>query len=307
MPHQTLSRLSCALIVAAAAHAQIRVAAVTTRTPSHSLEQPPLRAPSLGHYLFDGRLRLIAGLPGAAISLPSPAPYGFHSAAEPPSRAFLLAIDAESHRALLLFDTPDGVSVSRALETAAPAERLLLSPSGAAAAVRTSAAWEIWTGLPLDPQLHSTLDAHDAPAAVSDSGELLLAGFSPRLAALEDIAAVAFRPGSQDAIAATPHGIFLLQDSSIEPLPLPLPEHAHIVALANPGAVAEINPRTHESRTTACDCTPALLVPIDGKRLFRLTEPSAESPNVLLYDGAAAEPRILFVAAPAAEPTGGIE
>lgn len=320
MPKAFLIRLACACTLAASAQAQLRVSAAPSRSRTSLADDAPIRPPALGHYLSEGRLRLIAGLPGAAISLPSPLPFGFAAAAEPPSRAYLLGIDAGSRTALLLYETPEGVAVTRSLETAAPPERLLLSPSGSAAAIRTTEAWEVWTGLPAAPERSLTLEAHDAPAAVSDSGEFLLAGHSPSLAALDEIAALAFRHGSTDALAATPRAVFLLREGALEPLALELPREARIAAVAfdregtaaiaaitNPGSVAEIGLLTRESRSTPCDCSPATLIPIDGTRLFRITEPTPENPGVLLYDGAASEPRILFVAAPAADPNGGIE
>ncbi|MBI1895889.1 MAG: hypothetical protein HYS04_05035 [Acidobacteria bacterium] len=285
--------------------------------------QSSIEGPSLG-YIYDakaGAARPVRGLLGAAVigePLASDSP--LRKALVSPAHNYLLGV-AGDDAAVALVLTNSGEL--RVLEAARPApDRIALSPGGGAAALVYGEAVQIFTGLPEAPEVARELALAAAPAAlaVSDDGSLLLAvtredesvvvsiledGVETRLITSAGAGSVRFLRSSRDALIADTAGnrVLLLRDASelvtLANLDQPSAAAASpdgrriVVASAASRTLAALDPNGEILYSAECDCTPALLEPLAGGALFRLTDP-AEGP-AWVFDASGPEPRLAFL------------
>lgn len=148
--------------------------------------EPPvmLRGPRLGYGFQAGEgIRSILGLPGAARwSSPIPGTAGFTNVVFAAGRNFALAVHAQTREVMLLSGLSDSLSVS-AIEAIPPGpDRLLLSPSGTAAALLYAPAGKliVLQGLPQSPSIAWDLSLAGLPVnwtsfSVTDGAEAVFA------------------------------------------------------------------------------------------------------------------------------------
>ena len=289
-----------------------------------------LSGPLLGYALEEGgALRPIHGIPGAALVGP-PVPLGFAAAAAElsPSQDYVLAISAEDGLPRVV-DLAGGAPAVRLLEGIEPsADRIVLSPRGRAALLFQSGGpgARIVTGLPSAPVARpidlSALPGAPGALAVSDDGAAVLAA-SPAglflltaageirpLPAAGPVTALAFFPGSRDALAAGAGFAGLLSDVSGEPAwrtlatlaedfgePLAVASAAPRALVAAGNAVAAIDLASGELSALPCACRVTTLARLGGDA-FRIT-PASASPVWIVSAGP--EARLLFVPPATAE------
>ena len=262
-------------------------------------------------------LRLLEGIPGAA-RLGRVVETGFSEAAA--GDAYAVVTEAGG--------MPSVISAAgrRRLPGARTGPvRAVVSPRGTSAALLFAEPVEIqvFTGLPESPQLRRSIDPGAPPAdlAVSDDGELVLT--LARAARGDDVvhvfrdsgalvfhrarrvAAMAFVPGSHDAVIADPSSArFVRADLGVEPIAADpdrdivavaaSPGGARIVIASRSGRVTIHDSQTGLTRSLTCACSPAALTALRGDSLFRVDDRSGGP--VWLLDLHPAEPRISFVA-----------
>jgi hypothetical protein len=208
----------------------------------------------------------------------------------------------------------------------AGAASVVLSPRGTAAALlfRDPSEIQIFAGLPDAPRLLRSVDPAASPASValSDDGEIVLA--LTRSLRGEDVvyshsgagrlvfyrarrvAALAFVPGTHDALVAEPASVKIVRpDLGEQPAGSDPDRDIAAVAASTDGSRVFIAGRSgrvtiHDTRTGAtasvqCACSPRMLAPLKGNSVFRLTD-GADGPMWLL-DADSPQPRIAFVAA----------
>jgi len=192
-----------------------------------------------------------------------------------------------------------------------------LSPHGTAAAVLTEGWIGIITGIKgASPQVTGLpLSAQPVAAAVSDDGAYILTalqdgslallgrdGTQTPLAAPGPVSKVAFRPGTSDALAASPDNrVWLIQQTSAaahftviatgadgvsSPVGLGfLPDGNHaVVANAGTRTVLTADVTTGARASVSCSCTPVQLEGMAIPGMFRLTEALREPQYV--FNGA---------------------
>ncbi len=298
-----------------------------------------VQGPVLG-YVFDEtahRVRPILGIAGTSAT-GSVLDWGVDLAqvAASPMQNYLLGLKAGTGEALVLVPG-DAVNPVRTIAEVAPgADRILISPRGAAAAFYYTAAnkVQVLTGLPDAPAAAGVIDlsvfqATLGAAAVSDDGSLLaviqdgLYSFGPdgsvdRLTDAAGVVAAAFLPSSSDAIVASAGGVTLIRDvlgsavetvlfqpagSDFRPVGAAASQDGQraFVADAAGGGVLVFGLSAGTAAFTACNCTPSGLDVLDGVAVFRLTDP-ATGP-VTLLDAGGDQPRVLAVP-PAADQGG---
>ncbi len=297
------SRLLRWIVLVAAAHALLGAE-----------DRPSLGPPDLG-YFFDsssGRIRLIAGVPGAALLDDALPPGAFDFAAVAPSGRFAIA---RSGADVLVVRWKPEVSATPLPDAAF--SKVVFSPTGESAILTGDGRIEVWTGLPDTPALSRQIETEadilavsdDGGAVVTASGDSLViheAGAEPRLAMSGSFSAAAFRRGSREFAAAgrEPDAVFLFRggqpeavwQQAAEPVALAFSLDNAWLAVANArtGSVTLLNPETGQASETACDCRPEGFFRLRGNAVFRLTD-SRKSP-VLLFDGDAAQPRVAAIA-----------
>ncbi len=275
--------------------------------------QPSLGPPDLG-YLFDspsGRIRLISGVPGAALLDDAVPGDVFDFAAVAPSGRFAIA---RSGAGILLVRWKPEVSGAPLLDAAFA--KIVFSPTGDSAALAGDGHVQVWTGLPDAPALSREIETAAEILAVSDDGGTVVAaaedslvihraGVEPRVEMSGSFSAAAFRRGSREFAAAGRDldAIFLFRDGrpeavwqqAAEPVALAFSLDNAWLAVANArtGSVTLLNPETGQSSETACDCRPEGLFRLRGNAVFRITD-SRKSPLVL-FDGDAAQPRVAAI------------
>jgi DNA-binding beta-propeller fold protein YncE len=197
-------------------------------------------------FLFDNpsrTVRPIQGVPGAAaVGAPMNLGLDVASAVVSPKQDSLFAIGADG--SLHLYRLAGGAAAEISLiGSAGPAERVVFSPSGTAAALIASGKARLLSGLPDAPSVAGDIDLSlprgvviknngpaiprrvTAPAmAISDDGRYLLnvaagslwflstAGENRRLIPAEVDALVAFAPGNHDASVIDRFGLAILHD-----------------------------------------------------------------------------------------------
>jgi hypothetical protein len=291
-----------------------------------------VQTPVLG-FVFDSQahqIRPLLGVPGAAVlGAPLDAGIEIAGAALSPRQDYALVLSGENPGVQLLEFQPEGLS-RRTIASAVTPERMYLSPSGSAAALyrASTGTVQVIAGLPDSPVLAREVGvtaSGQTPTAIalSDDGRVLIAGIDDNQAVLVigadgstasiplgyRVQALAFRPHTQDAAAAAGDVVFLLPDVTRIPQPIRVAGAEEgisgptavafsndgqrlFAANAGTGTVTASDLTAGNTAALACDCTLAGLGRLRGAAVFRLTE----MPDpLLLFDGTANQPRILFV------------
>jgi hypothetical protein len=230
----------------------------------------------------------------------------------------------------------DGVAVivtaagRRPLEGASnSASRSIVSPSGSAGALYFAGSGEaqIFTGLPDAPRLLRTiaLDSQPSALALSDDGATVLTVMRSGRGAetvesyrsadppqvvyrARHIAALAFAPGGANALVADgsavtwispAFGAQAIGNGSLGDVVAVAAstDGARVFIATRSGRVVIHDVASGAETSLSCACEPSTLAPQRGTAVFRLNEPG--NGPLWLLDADSAEPRILFVAAPA--------
>lgn len=282
-----------------------------------------LSGPVLGYIPEGGAVRPIGGIPGAAL-LGSPVPLGFPAAAVEvsPLQDYVLAVSTEDGLVRVV-EAGKAEPAVRIVEGAAPApDRLLLSPHGRAALLVKDGESEARavTGLPSAPSARavdlSALPGAPRALAVSDDGTAILAatesglflvtahGEIRPLPAPGPVTALAFLPGSRDALAVGAGAVGLLSDVAGDAAwrtlaaldenfgePLAVAAAGSRALVAGSRAVAAIDIASGELSALPCSCEVTTLARLAGDS-FRIT-PASASPVWMVSGGP--EARLLFI------------
>jgi hypothetical protein len=294
--------------------------------------QSPVTGPILG-YMWDrgaGGLRPILGIPGSSTLGPIADAGAALAAAEiAPGQDYALAVAAGSGSVLLI--RLNGPLSATAIDgIPAGPERIILSPSGASAAIYYADRHRIQllSGLPDAPSLGNAIDIAALPAlitavAVNDGdGLVLVAAPGALYAAGAGLAApvlvapigrasnIAFLQNSRDAVAADydRNEIILIRDVTgaaqrvvlageregiAKPIAVAVSNQNQQVLAASAGAVAMLGLDGGPPTLVACPCSLSGLHRLKGEAVFRLNDPSSDP--MYLLDAGAAQPRVLFV------------
>jgi hypothetical protein len=284
--------------------------------------------PVLG-YAFDasaGAIRPLRGIPGAAL-LGDPIDLGFSasSAVIAPQQSFALALSQDGQARVVALGAKTTVSGLDGAMTSP--ERMLFSPSGAAALLLAGNRAQIVTGLPGSPAVKdidlSAIDGVIGRAALADDGtQLLLAettrntiwlfhmdGSYTMLPVSATGAVLAFRRGSHDAAAITRTGdLYQLQnlddapavramlpasDATAEAVGLWIStDGAQAFAASTGGNITTVDLASGAARTVSCQCAPTGIQAL-RPGMYRLTDVSAKP--VMVLDASAAAPQVWFV------------
>jgi hypothetical protein len=292
-----------------------------------------ISGPILG-YLFDEQvagLRPLLGMPGAATMGPAlDMGVKIERAAISQPGDYALAVTGPDHQVVLLRNLGGALSAVPITEAAPAPDRILLSPSGSAAALFYSGGKlvELLRGLPEAPVVAGRIHVSDslAPLAISDDGTAVLAaspeslfllgveGGSRFLSSTRGITAAAFLNQRLDAvIAESPSNtVYWVRDVSGAAEIIPLAGEKDgiwnpvavsvssdnrrvFVANAGTGTIAFLDLAGGAPTVVSCGCAPTGLDRLQGSAVFRLTEPSGEPLRV--FDGDAPQARVVFVPA----------
>lgn len=302
---------------------RLMVSALLAASTALAQSNGSIAGPVLG-MVFDGEaaaVRLIEGIPGAARL--GPAVDGaseLSMAAVAANRGYALVVKRSGPAAVV---TGSGTSLLTGARTGA--SQTLVSPRGTAAALvfDDPAAIQVFTGMPEAPQLRRTIDLEGAPAAfaLSDDGEVVLSVVRSRRGGdvvyshrdggplvfyrARRVAAVAFVPGTHDALIAEPGAVKIVspdlgqQPAGSDPdgdiaVVAAAPEGSRVFVASRSGRVTIHDLRSGASSSVTCACAPNALAPLRGNAVFRLNE-SGEGPLWLL-DADSPQARISFVA-----------
>lgn len=251
---------------------------------------------------------------------------------------YALAVTAAGEVVAIGFAASGDTGVRQVAGAAPGADRIALSPMGRAAALysRAGNAVQIVTGLPAAPSVTRTVDLSTLPgalaaAAVNDEGALL-AAFSERglallflvkpdesvqfVTPLGEPAALSFLPNGRDALVADgrENTVYLIRDlagaaaatlvaGEADAISRPVAvetslEGDRAFVAGSSGTILAVDLATGDRTALTCRCTPTGLARLNGRAVFRLTEPSADPLWVL--DADAPEPALVFVPADAA-------
>ena len=282
--------------------------------------------------MFDSQahqIRPLLGVPGAALlGAAVEAGGGIAGAVLSPRQDYALILSGDNREVRLLQLRPEG-AVTGVIEGAAMApDRMFLSPAGSAAALyrKATGTAQILTGLPDSPVLAREVAVAGAgqdatTLAISDDGRILLSaddnqavlvtsadGATVSIPLGERVQALAFRPGSQDAAAATGSRIFLLPDVAHGAQPVRVAgaeegiagptaidfssDGQQLFAVNSPGMVTVSDLAAGSTAGLDCGCTPAGLYRLRGTAVFRLTDALNQ---LRLVDGTTNPSRILFI------------
>jgi hypothetical protein len=296
-----------------------------------------IHPPALGFVFDSGTLRPILGIPGASL-LGAPLDMGLETvgAAISPSQDYALLL-ARHHHEVELLRLDQSAAASPISGAMAAPDLMVLSPTGSAAILyRTNdGLLQVLTGLPDSPQILREIPCASlgtlTSVAVADDGQTVLAAAAnnlvlipadgiPRPLPLDGpVSAMAFRPRTHDAIVAIAQNnqvslilhtadipqIQLLagpDDGILQPLAVAFSLDGLRALIANSGGnLVQLDLSGAPPQSFSCQCKIAGLHRLAGSSVFRLTDPSGGP--LIVFDGDAPQPRILFV--PAA-PKGGI-
>lgn len=294
----------------------------------HRIEGPVL------DYVFEQGvgLRPLLGIPGAAVwadVIPLP---GIAQTAVSVERNYALGISDKDRLPMLISNLRGAVSIA-ALAESPGVDRIILSPTGAAAAVQRGASIEIVTGLPETSatQWSSTLPGAPETLAVADNGKAVIAvvtGGESRfaavlapaggwryLAAIDGTASVTFLRNREDAVFtdAAANQVFSVRDVTgaaqilalageregiSQPVAVAASADNRSVVVANSaaGGIVVLNLSGGAMTAVISRCASTGLERLAGNSVFRLTGP--ESPQLCLLDADSSSPRVVFVPPP---------
>jgi hypothetical protein len=275
--------------------------------------------PVLG-YVHDAGIsavRPLYGIPGASLlGNPYDLPWPVTAMAAAPGHALVLAGDGSG-----AWLVRDGAAVAISGLPAQPTD-LALSPSGSAAVFRNRE-WnriDIVTGLPDQPRLSRSLDAHtvslEGLLAISDDGALLLAASSDGLLLCDEAGgiekigsgarAIAFRPASHEFVIVFDgdrvvwrdrQGSYLRQWGPDEGIATVAAAHFQsdggVLWIAGLDGRLLATSRAGESQHGICDCRPDRIQPLAGGAVAL----TGISPQPLLIATSRSGLKVLFVPA----------
>jgi len=294
-----------------------------------------ISGPVLG-YVVDpdaAGVRPIHGIPGAAtlgplLNLGSE----IHRAAIAQQTGHLLAVVGEDRQVMLYRNLAGEVSAAPLADAPPAPDRILLSPSGSAAALlyNDRGLLAVLTGLPEAPAVHRTLELASLPAgarvwAVSDDGARLLVSASAGeteavslvdaegnlrlLLSAGPTTAAGFLAGSDEVVLADGlrNTVYWVRgegeviplagekEGISGPVAVSISRDNRRVFVANAGAgtVVVLDLAGGAPSVFACDCTVTGLERMQGNAVFRLTDLSGDP--MWLLDGDAPEARVVFV------------
>ncbi len=292
-----------------------------------------ISGPILG-YFFDEHLavlRPILGLPGAATMGPAlDVGLKIEQAAISQPGDYALAVTGPDHQVALLRNLGGAPAAVLLTEAGLAPERILVSPSGSAAALFYSGGKlvELLTGLPDTPVVAGWIEVSStfAPLAISDDGTAVLAaaeegllllgadGSARLVSSVRGIAAAAFLNQRLDAVIAesASNTVYWVRDVSGAGEIIPLAAEKDgisnpvavsvssdnqrvFVANAGSGTIAFLDLSGGALALVSCGCAPTGLDRLQGRAVFRLTEPSGQPVGV--FDGDAPQARVVFVPA----------
>jgi hypothetical protein len=291
-------------------------------------------------FFFDpaNGLQPILGITGASIiGAPVDLATAVANVAISPRQDYALAVTTPDAN-LLQVTLGDSVLVSQLVVPISGTNLIALSPAGSAAGFYDGAhnRIQVITGLPGAPALARDVDVSsfaETPTslAINDGGDAMLLGFSHSFVALlsdgsvrpftttQHVAAAAFLSNSNDAAIADDgtNTVYLVrdvtgssdpialasgQDGITSPAAVAVSKDNQQVIVATSRGVAAIALSDGTITQVSCACRPTGLAALRGNAVFRLTEPSGGP--MWLFDGDAAQPRIVFVP-PYQTPQGG--
>jgi hypothetical protein len=188
-------------------------------------------APSIGYVVYHAPLELrpILGVPGAArLGDPIPLPEGVINVLVAPDHRSAI-LETESAVGVWTLDSSNPVVWFEAVSKVG----ITFSPSGSAAALRDGRTVRLMTGLPAAPSIARSVEipAGVTRMAVSDDGALLLAAVGNELWRIDavqasllpsigdaEVRAVAFAPGSHEAVACAGPAAWKIVESAYLPL-----------------------------------------------------------------------------------------
>ncbi len=294
-----------------------------------TLAAADIRTPVLG-YVHDAEgsvVRPILGMPGASLvgdALPLPFPVA--SAAISARHDYMVAVAGDDSGVWIVVPVGSGFETRLFPDLPAGPLEIVLSPSGAAAAIRSGDRIEVFTGMPMPTlarRLSPALLSQSGALTVSDDGALVLAGAESgarvadgggqiiTLAGEGVLRSAAFRAGSHDAILTWNDRVEWWSDPSVSAAPrkqwtgqdgIDAPVGAAfsvnggqvLVAQAN-GDVLDMNADSGIVARVSCGCTPLGLSPLDGASVFQLTGLSRAPMQLASVESRA--PRVFFVPA----------
>jgi hypothetical protein len=285
-----------------------------------------VEGPLLG-YVVDpgGSLRTLAGMPGSSL-LGRPLDLGL--------TLERTQVSPQQDYALADGGAATGVVLARLGREASPVvipdaptgvQRIVLSPTGAAAALYYEGKILIVGGLRGSPSVTGEVDVSGVAGpigaiAVRDDGSAVLIaasdgvywGTPPEparfLLAMGRVVAIAFRPDSGEAavVDGERNQVYAVRDGELLPLAGEREGVAGPVAVAWSGNGSRLMVANGAGRSVLvvdreggaigvvpCECEPAGLQRLAGNAVFRLTDASGEP--MWLFDGDAVEPRVVFV------------
>jgi hypothetical protein len=325
--------VACSLLLLQLAASGCGTSGTSGSGPATFLSKGPVSGPVIG-YAWDraaSGLRPIFGVSGAArLGAALYANQSFNGAAASVRRQFALLTSTKGE--VFLTALPNGrPSLLSAKLSMQP--QITLSPSGNAAIIYAHdlAAITLVTGLPTSPALQTILLPATADrAAVGDSGVILLAttqsdgtsalrwlaasGATAPITTLSQFGAMAFLPKSTSAVvadagqnaielasglgsAASISQIASSADGLARPVAVASSSDGRWLVIANQNGSSIVRVDLTGSTPTSslpCGCSPALLAPIAGNDVFRLTELGAGPLSV--FDGDAVKPRVFLIA-----------
>ena len=263
-----------------------------------------------------GAVRPIRGIPASA-TLGAPIETGLHGVAV--RAAYALGID-DSGAAILI------TAAGRRPLGIAGATGVFLSTRGTAAAIwrASNSTADILTGLPDAPAVVRSIPLNAAPNAValSDDGAsvAVLERSTSGVDTVSWIAgsatpAVVHRSRRIQSIAMLDGAVLVAEPRAVKLVSASFgpqtvvdgvdgvlsaaasADGARVVVGMSSGKIEIIDRAAGLRRTLDCGCTPNALAPLRGNAVFRLNEPGADP--LWLLEADSAEPRLLFVAAPA--------
>ncbi|MGE5568091.1 MAG: hypothetical protein ACM3S5_03545 [Rhodospirillales bacterium] len=296
----------------------------------------PVTGPVLG-FVFDhsvGGVRPILGIPGASLfGEPVGLRIDTSRAAISNAGGYVLGTEAETGRVMLYRElAPAAPGI--ALEEAGPApDRIVLSPTGSAAALLYAErqAIQVFAGLPASPQFRGEISLFGLlgpllAIAVADDGRSVLAaaregegaesvmllspGMTPRLLGTAGrVAAAAFFAGRPDAVLAdtSAEAVVWIRDVQgaaefvslhgefAKAAAVQATEDGRKILVAGEGTVTTVNLEGGEQVVSRCECSISALDRLRGDSVFRVTELSAGP--TWLFDAGSPAARFVFVPA----------